>query len=304
MFNAGSGLSAQIVDLGHTYIRSGYAGEDLPRTEEEGNYVADKQWKYDNLSEALKKVLDEISDSPVLVTENGAESARHREWLVSEIFENFRTPAVFVARRPVAAAYAQGKVSTHVLHAGGTTTQYSIVTSGWLAQTEIIWVGGNQVDLEIAKHLPSDCRSPINFARQLKEEVCRVGNSSQKFPAFSAPVKLPDGTVVDSGLFAYAPELLFPSPFFASEFPVTSAVDVVLCGGASLTTNYAVRAQAELGERKLVRVFSQGQPLSEQRHAAFLGASILGSLGAFPNLMVSRAEFLEYGPGVVHKKCP
>ncbi|KAJ2323170.1 NuA4 histone acetyltransferase subunit, partial [Coemansia sp. RSA 2681] len=42
---------------------------------------------------------------------------------------------------------------------------------------------------------------------------------------------------------------------------------------------------------------------TERRATAWLGGSILASLGTFHQLWVSRAEYEEHGAGIVDKKC-
>jgi len=51
-----------------------------------------------------------------------------------------------------------------------------------------------------------------------------------------------------------------------------------------------------------VRVLSPS--MNDRAHAAWIGASILGSLGSFHEMWVTRAEYDEYGSAIVHRKCP
>ena len=44
--------------------------------------------------------------------------------------------------------------------------------------------------------------------------------------------------------------------------------------------------------------------VGERKHCAWVGGSILGSMAGFPDLWVSRQEFLDRGSEVVHRKCP
>ena len=47
-----------------------------------------------------------------------------------------------------------------------------------------------------------------------------------------------------------------------------------------------------------------GTTAAERMCASWIGASILGSLGSFQQLWVSRAEWEEEGASAMHKKCP
>jgi actin-related protein len=42
---------------------------------------------------------------------------------------------------------------------------------------------------------------------------------------------------------------------------------------------------------------------SERKNAVWLGGSVLGSLEAFPQMMIDRAEFRDEGVQIVHRKC-
>ena len=41
----------------------------------------------------------------------------------------------------------------------------------------------------------------------------------------------------------------------------------------------------------------------ERKFSAWIGASILSSIKEFSNIWITKAEYDEIGPGVVHRKC-
>lgn len=45
-------------------------------------------------------------------------------------------------------------------------------------------------------------------------------------------------------------------------------------------------------------------PLVERRFSVFIGGSILASLGSFQQMWLSKAEYDEHGPSLIHRKCP
>lgn len=51
-----------------------------------------------------------------------------------------------------------------------------------------------------------------------------------------------------------------------------------------------------------VKVLSPG--ISERHICSWLGASILGSLGSFHDMWITKAEYEEHGPSIVNRKCP
>ena len=41
----------------------------------------------------------------------------------------------------------------------------------------------------------------------------------------------------------------------------------------------------------------------ERKYSSWIGGSILSSLSTFSNLSISKEEYDEFGPGIVHRKC-
>ncbi|CAM9648989.1 unnamed protein product, partial [Discosporangium mesarthrocarpum] len=85
--------------------------------------------------------------------------------------------------------------------------------------------------------------------------------------------------------------------------------DVFLAGGGSCFEGATDRIKAEVeshfqapasGWR--VKVLAAG--VNERRVCAWLGGSILGSLGSFHEMWMSKAEYEEHGAQMIDKKCP
>lgn len=143
---------------------------------------------------------------------------------------------------------------------------------------------------------------------------------------------LPDGTPVDVAPHAR----LIPEAFFnpdiirtsavAREFPGLSkcvhevllasdadsrrdlASGIILAGGSSQFEGMPERLTNELSDSNLLgaslkfRVIAPAAS-AERKNAAWIGGSILASLGSFQELWVSRAEYAEHGARIVEKKC-
>jgi actin len=41
----------------------------------------------------------------------------------------------------------------------------------------------------------------------------------------------------------------------------------------------------------------------ERKYAVWVGGSILASLSTFPQMVITKDEYQEAGPGIVHRKC-
>jgi actin-like protein 6A len=85
--------------------------------------------------------------------------------------------------------------------------------------------------------------------------------------------------------------------------------NIILTGGASVAEGLSERLKNEL-DRIVYFAAASGRnrvitaAANERPHGAWLGASIVASMGSFHELWVSRREYEEYGPSIVDKKCP
>jgi actin-related protein len=85
--------------------------------------------------------------------------------------------------------------------------------------------------------------------------------------------------------------------------------NMVLTGGSSSLEGMAERVRTEV--EKLVHASAPGWRVKimaagagERSLCPWLGGSILGSLGSFHEMWVSRAEYEEFGASIVDRKCP
>jgi len=78
---------------------------------------------------------------------------------------------------------------------------------------------------------------------------------------------------------------------------------VVLTGGGSLMTGFADRLTHELNGRYGTGKVQAAGNILERKHGAWLGGSILGSLGTFQQLWISQEEWREHGKGILAQRC-
>jgi len=79
--------------------------------------------------------------------------------------------------------------------------------------------------------------------------------------------------------------------------------NVVLTGGGSLFAGFGERLNNELVRNfPHVKIHAPGNP-TERRYGGWLGGSILGSLGTFHQLWISREEWQEHGKPIVAQRC-
>ena len=79
--------------------------------------------------------------------------------------------------------------------------------------------------------------------------------------------------------------------------------NIVLSGGTTMYPGITDRIQKEL--RNIV---PHSIPLKviappERKYSVWIGGSILSSLSSFQNMWITKEEYLECGPSIVHRKC-
>jgi len=162
--------------------------------------------------------------------------------------------------------------------------------------------------------------------RLMKEEICRVSeNRDLRVSVGSQAYELPDGTLVDCSKVAQSvPELLFDPKNRSISSMVNEVIDkcktsdeslaqsilgnVVVCGGTSAMTGFSERIQNELshGFKNFAPVVKchSGPTAADKQNSAWIGGSIVASLGNFSSLWITKREYEEHGVGIVGKKCP
>ena len=177
----------------------------------------------------------------------------------------------------------------------------------------------------VARNLSSET------VKDIKEKLCYVAldyeDELQKYGEnkdISRSYELPDGQVIDvkEARFQCPEALLKPSLVGFScyglhqnlhssimrcdvDLKSTSVLyeNIVLCGGSSQFPGLCARLEKEL------RALTPGSSAREikicpgEKYAVFVGGAILASLSTFQQMWVSKLEFEEHGPSIVHKKC-
>ena len=282
--------------------------------------------------------LDKLEKNPILISEPTVHNTAYREKLVELAFESLGVSAAFVSKRSVLSAFAHGKTNAIVLSSGGKSTTAACVVGGYVNPSLVASsaLAGDAIDSLILQSVSEQGKShgllPAGFsqstpsfktfcqhigARQLKEDFCRVVESGNlKVQTATSLTTLPDGTQIDTGKFSQSgPDLLFGqggvsdlvAEIFGKSGDDSLANSIIVCGGTATLPNFAERLQNDLNEKrlggKLVKTIA-APVAAERRHSAWLGGSVVASLGSFAGLWISKAEYEEHGSSVVGKKCP
>ncbi|KAJ2357897.1 NuA4 histone acetyltransferase subunit [Coemansia erecta] len=116
--------------------------------------VYEKIWEY-----AFKTRLRvRAEDHPILVSEAAWNTSEQREKLVELAFERFQSPAFYVCKAPVMAAFGTGKHTALVLDVGGETMSASAVYEGYCLTKSVSQqqLGGELLSQQILDRLKED----------------------------------------------------------------------------------------------------------------------------------------------------
>ena len=139
---------------------------------------------------------------------------------------------------------------------------------------------------------------------------------------FDRSYELPDGQVISVGDSKFkAPEILF-NPSLANldqngiaglcyDSMMTCDVDIrkelyenmVIMGGSTMFPGFQERLQKEVAALAPSAIAVRVIAPPERKYSAWIGGSILAGLSTFQKMWISRPEYEESGPSIVHRKC-
>jgi len=268
----------------------------------------------------------------VLLSEAPNNPKANREKMTQILFETFNVPAMQIFPAPALDLYCSGRTTGLVISIGAATIHAVPVYEGYVLPhaMQTLQFGGQDLT-EFAMKICTErgysftTTAERDIVTDMKEKLCYVAldfDAAMQSPDCEATYELPDGQMLTLGNERFrVPEALFQPSLVGREvvgiqdlaFRAIMRCDVdirkdlysnvVLSGGSSLFPGIAERLTKELtclapSSMKL-KVVSP----PERKYSAWIGGSILASLSTFQGTLITKEEYDESGPSIVHRKC-
>jgi len=274
-------------------------------------------------------------EHPMLLTEAPLNPKINREKMTEIMFETFHAPSLYVAIQAVLSLFS-GNITGVVLDSGDGVTHAVPIYQGTpiVKGIQRLDMAGRDLTDYFAKILRDrghrfTTTAERDIVRDIKEKICFVSldyrGDTQKAATSSLldrSYELPDGQIIFMSNERFrCPEALFnPSVWGLESEGIHHMINksiqkcspkihhdlynnIVLSGGSTMFPGLAERLHKELSNIAPSNMKININAPGYRKYSAWIGGSILASIDAFQRMWITKQEYDEFGPEIVHRKC-
>ena len=274
-------------------------------------------------------------DHNVLLTEPSLNPKINREKMVQIMFETFRPAGVYIENQGKLSLFCSGRTNGITLDSGFGLTQVVPVLDGYIVPDGV--VTSDLAGCDLTQHMTrmlaqlggfsSSSNDLKEDADELKKKHCYVAqNFDQELRGLAEKsCDLPNGKLIDSIKLGSerikCPEGLFkPDIMGADRSSVQEMVsqsiskcdieshaslygNIIMAGGSTMFPGFKERLTKEIKALAAPGTNVKIIAPPEGKYACWIGGSILGSLRTFGHMWITKEQYDETGPTIVHLKC-